>query len=146
MEALAAPSSLRTLKEYRVTPPPVIAIVDDDASVRHALGRLVRSFDLAVELHANGEALLQSASLETVSCVVTDVQMPVMNGFALCEALRARGLGVPVIFMTAFAQAGHAERAAAAGAACFLHKPFTDTDMIRCIEHALAPGPHDRAG
>ncbi|MGO4762862.1 response regulator [Cupriavidus sp. 2KB_3] len=126
-----------------MTATPVIAIVDDDASVRHALGRLVRSFDLAVALYASGEELLQSATLDTVSCVVTDIQMPVMNGFALCEALRARGLHMPVIFMTAFAQAGHEARAMSAGAACFLHKPFLDTAIIACIERALAPAPED---
>lgn len=131
------------LKESRVTATPVIAIVDDDASVRHALGRLVRSFDLAVALYGSGEELLQSAALDTVSCLITDVQMPEMNGFELCEALRARDLHMPVIFMTAFAQAGYEARAVAASAACFLHKPFLDTAIIACIERALAPAPED---
>jgi len=124
-----------------VTATPVIAIVDDDASVRHALGRLVRSLDLAALLYANGEELLQSTALDSVSCLVTDIQMPAMNGFALCEALRARGLRFPVIFMTAFAREGYQQQALAADAAGFLNKPFLDTDIIRCIEQALAPGP-----
>ncbi|MGT2493713.1 response regulator [Cupriavidus basilensis] len=57
---------------------------------------------MVVELYASGNDLLQSHNLDAVSCLVTDVQMPAMNGFALCEALRKRGLPIPVIFMTAF--------------------------------------------
>jgi len=117
----------------------VIAIVDDDAHVRHALGQLLRSCDFAVEFYGGGQELLQSTTLDNVSCVIADVQMPGMNGFALCEALRARGLVMPIIFMTAFVQEGHEQRARAAGAACFLNKPFQSTDIIRCIEHALLP-------
>ncbi|MCY1288870.1 DNA-binding transcriptional regulator NtrC [compost metagenome] len=117
---------------------PVIAIVDDDAAVRYAIGGLVRAFGMAVELYADGPALLQSPSLDGIDCVITDVQMPGMDGFALCEALRARGLRMPVIFMTAFDLQDFAQRARAAGAAGFLGKPFDDTDVLRCIERALA--------
>ncbi|WP_422649937.1 response regulator transcription factor [Cupriavidus sp. H18C1] len=116
----------------------MIAIVDDDASVRDAMGRLMRSFDLAVELYGSGAELLGSPTLGGVACVITDVQMPKMNGFALCEALRARGCHVPIIFMTAFSEQGHEQRARAAGAACFVNKPFEDTEIIRCIERALS--------
>lgn len=115
----------------------VIAIVDDDAAVRHAMGRLVRSFDLAVELYAGGQELLESPSLGGIACVITDVQMPGMNGVVLCEALRARGLQMPVIFMTAFEKERYEQRARAAGAACCIGKPFEDTEIIRCIEQAL---------
>lgn len=117
---------------------PVIAIVDDDAAVRHAMGGLVRAFGMSVELYADGPALLQSSSIDGIDCVITDVQMPGMNGFALCEALRARGVQMPVIFMTAFDLQDLAQRARDAGAACFLSKPFDDTDVLRCIERALA--------
>ncbi len=120
-----------------MTATPVIAIVDDDASVRHAMGRLVRSLDMAAELYGGGPELLESPSIGSIDCVITDVQMPVMNGFALCDALRARGYRMPVIFMTAFAQEGYEQRARDVGAACFLHKPFQDTAIILCIENAL---------
>jgi FixJ family two-component response regulator len=103
------------------------------------MGQLLRSFDLAVEFYGSGQELLGSTALDNISCVITDVHMPGMNGFALCEALRARGLVMPVIFMTAFVQEGHEQRARAAGAVCFLNKPFQDADIIRCIEHALLP-------
>lgn len=105
------------------------------------MGRLVRSLDMAVELYSGGTELLRSASLAAVDCVITDIQMPVMNGFALCEALRAAGFQKPVILMTAFAHDSYEERAQAAGATCFLSKPFQDTDIIRCIENALPNRP-----
>ncbi|MEM5428059.1 response regulator transcription factor [Cupriavidus oxalaticus] len=117
---------------------PVIAIVDDDAAVRHATGGLVRTFGMAVELYADAQALLRSSSIDGIDCVISDVQMPGMDGFALCDALRARGLRMPVIFMTAFDLRDFAQRARAAGAACFLSKPFDDTEVLRCIERALA--------
>jgi len=126
-----------------VTAIPMIAIVDDDASVRHAIGRLVRSLDMAVELYGGGPELLQSPLLADIACVITDVQMPVMNGFTLCETLRAAGHKMPVIFMTAFAHEGYEQRARAAGATCFLSKPFQDTDILDCIENALKSRPED---
>ncbi|QQX86840.1 response regulator [Cupriavidus necator] len=116
---------------------PVIAIVDDDASVRDAMGRLVRSCDYGAELFGSGQALLQFVALDRIACVITDVVMPGMNGFALYEALRTRGFDKPVIFMTGFAEAGSEQRALAAGAAFFLKKPIQDTEIIQCIEQAL---------
>lgn len=120
-----------------MTATPVIAIVDDDASVRDAMGRLIRSYDFSAELFAGGLDLLQFAALDRIACVITDVAMPGMHGFALYDRLRARGFHKPVVFMTGFAEAGSEERAIAAGAACFLKKPFQDIDIIRCIEQAL---------
>lgn len=63
--------------------------------------------------------------------------MPGMDGFALIEELHARNLDIPVIFMTAFAHEGFAERAILMGAASVLYKPFQDTDMIQCIERCI---------
>ncbi|SCB21087.1 response regulator transcription factor [Cupriavidus alkaliphilus] len=120
---------------------PVIAIVDDDAAVRRAMGRLLRAFDLAVELYPGAAELLESPSLDRIACVIADVKMPGMDGFALSAALRARGLRMPVIFMTAFDKQGYEARAQAAGGACFIGKPFEDTEIVRCIERALGlPG------
>ncbi|VVE38163.1 two-component response regulator receiver [Pandoraea communis] len=116
---------------------PTIAIVDDDAAVRNAMGGLLRSLDLGVQLFGGGQELLRCVSLPCLACVITDAQMPGMDGFALIEALRARHLDMPVIFMTAFAPEGFDQRAKALGATCVLHKPFQDTDIIQCIERAL---------
>lgn len=125
---------------------PVIAIVDDDAAVLQAMGRLVRSFDLPVALFDSAAGLLQASALDTLACVITDVQMPGMNGFALCEALRARGLDVPVVFMTGFALDDDEQYARVNGGACFLNKPFEDHEVIRCIEAALSSHRQGRQG
>lgn len=145
MRAMRAPASVRrtpaalaTNKEGHVTATPVIAIVDDDVSVRQALGSLLRSFNLAVELYASGPDLLRSPGLDAIRCLVTDVQMPAMSGFALHAELRARGLDIPAVFMTAFPEARYRERAKELDGCGFLSKPFLDIDMIRCVEQALA--------
>src|SRR5437868_6693522 len=124
-------------RRSRVTVRPIIAIVDDDGAVRNAMGGLLRSLDFAVQLFGAGQELLRCTSLSCMSCVITDVKMPGMDGFALIEALRERNLDIPVIFMTAFAHDGYEQRVIAMGATCVLNKPFQDTDMIQCIEKAL---------
>ncbi|WP_342051493.1 response regulator transcription factor [Cupriavidus sp. OTU4054] len=117
-----------------------IAIVDDDEAVRVAVGRLLRSFDFRVELYASGPDLLDAPCIDTLSCIISDVQMPAMSGFAVCQALRARGCEVPVILMTAFAGDNMEQNARAAGATQFLSKPFDEDDLIHCIERALSGG------
>ncbi len=133
-----------TVKPH-VTEPraPIIAIVDDDASVRMALGRLLRSIDLDVRLYDGGQALLNDNDAGTLDCVVTDVRMPGVSGFDLCLSLRKRGLAMPIVFMTAHVQEGYAERALEVGAACFLQKPFADTELISCIEQAVGRSSSD---
>ncbi|CAG9168117.1 response regulator transcription factor [Cupriavidus respiraculi] len=118
---------------------PVIAVVDDDASVRQALGSLLRSLDMHVALYESGSQVLSAVDTQAMSCVVTDIQMPGMNGLSLCAALRERGLRMPVIFMTAFPEERYRQQAADLGAFCFLSKPFVEADIIRCIEAALEP-------
>ncbi|WP_066133248.1 response regulator transcription factor [Bordetella ansorpii] len=120
--------------------PPVIAIVDDDASVRTALGRLLRSIDLEVRLYDRGQALLDDIDTAAPDCVVTDIRMPGLSGFDLCAALRRRGMEVPVIFMTAYVQEGFAQRASEARATCFIQKPFAGAELIACIANALGDG------
>lgn len=120
---------------------PVIAVVDDDTSVRLALGNLLQSFGLNVELFGSGAELLDCNHLERFSCILTDIQMPQMNGFALCDALRARGIGLPMIFMTAFQRQDDHQEADARQAICFLSKPFGDAEIIACIARALGHEP-----
>ncbi len=124
-----------------MTAQPVIAVVDDDASVRLALGNLLQSFGFRAALFCDGVELLESDTLADVSCVLTDIQMPQMSGFALCDALRERGIGLPVIFMTAAQHGADYEHARARQAVCFLSKPFTDTQIIDCIARALGRAP-----
>src|SRR6202171_1717396 len=79
----------------------VISVIDDDASVRAATNNLLRSHGYAVRTFASAEEFLQSAHLDDTSCVITDVQMPVMSGPELMTVMRGQGYLVPFIFITA---------------------------------------------
>lgn len=115
----------------------VVAVVDDDDSLRAALGSLLKSYDIEVELFVSGEALLRHPALDEVGCLLTDVVMPGLDGFQLCRELRARGYRFPVIVMTAHQGDEDQERAAAVGALHLLSKPFSTEEMVRCIAQAL---------
>jgi len=117
---------------------PLIAIVDDDPSVRRALGRLLRSFGLRAETFDSGEEFLRGlASSNRPDCVVMDVQMPVMSGLEVQQRLARERIRLPLVFVTAFEEASVTERAIAAGAIGFLRKPFTDRSLIDLIRRAL---------
>src|SRR6202048_1935478 len=81
---------------------PVISIIDDDASVRVATDNLLRSLGYTVHTFASAEEFLRSAHFNDTSCVIADVQMPVMNGVELLTLMGTQGYGVPFIFITAF--------------------------------------------
>jgi FixJ family two-component response regulator len=82
--------------------PPVISIIDDDASIRTATNILVRSHGYIAHTFASAEEFLQSTHLNDTSCMIADVQMPIMDGVELLVVLRAQGHGMPFIFITAF--------------------------------------------
>ena len=119
---------------------PLIAIVDDDESVCRAMSRLVRSLGMETNEFASGREFVDR--IETTpsfqpDCVVLDVQMPGMNGLQVQERLASRGNRLPVIFITAYDEAGVRDRALAAGAVAFLHKPFNDELFITTLRQAL---------
>jgi FixJ family two-component response regulator len=116
---------------------PLIAIIDDDASVRATTDSLVRSFGYVVHTFASAEAFLQSSRLDDFECVITDVQMPGMSGVQLQDHLRARGSRVPFVFFTAFPDEKTRAQALAAGAVCYLTKPFDGDSLVQCFQNAL---------
>ena len=115
----------------------VISVIDDDASVRVATNNLLRSHGYTVHTFASAEEFLRSAHLNDTSCVIADVQMPVMNGVDLLTLMRTQGYGVPFIFITAFPDESVRARALKAGAICFLAKPFAAPTLIKCLGTAL---------
>jgi FixJ family two-component response regulator len=131
--------------EATLPKPPVISIIDDDASVRTATNNLVRSHGYSAHTFASAEDFLQSAYLNATSCVIADVQMPAMSGVELLILLRAQGHGMPFIFITAFPEESVRARALRAGAICFLAKPFDGPTLISCLDTALA-GQDGRTG
>lgn len=116
--------------------PPLIAVIDDDESVRVSLEGLVRSLGHRVCSFASAEAYLGARA--ACDCVISDLQMPGgMDGIELIEALAASGDATPVILITAFADAHIKARAEKAGAACCLKKPFDGAKLIDCLNAAL---------
>ena len=116
---------------------PVIGIVDDDSSVRTAVGRLVRSQGFAAEVFSSGEELLGCDHLTGFSCLIVDVAMPGLSGLELQDRLSADGCLLPIIFITALDDAYVQTRALAAGASGFLSKPFDDDELLAAIRTAL---------
>jgi len=118
----------------------MISIVDDDESVREATKGLVRSLGYVAATFASSEEFLNSDLLNDTSCLITDVQMPGLNGLELQSRLIAMGRRIPVIFVTAFPQEQVRLRALKAGAIGFLSKPFSDDNLIHCLDRAIADG------
>ena len=116
---------------------PVISIVDDDEAVRLALRSLVRSLGYVSNVFASAEEFLESSYLNETSCLISDVQMPGMNGIELQSRLKRLDCGTPVIFVTAFPDERNRARALEAGAIGFMEKPFEGRAMIQLIETAL---------
>ena len=122
-----------------MTDAPVLAVIDDDASVRTALSGLLRSHDYAVAAFASAEAFLASAACQSARCVVCDVQLPGgMSGIELKEAI-----STPVILMTAFAGDAVLARASQRGAVCVLRKPFGSDELMACLAR-VGIGPFTR--
>jgi FixJ family two-component response regulator len=115
----------------------VVAVIDDDASVRTATDNLLCSHGYLVDTFASAEEFLQSARRSDSACVIADVQMPAMSGLDLLTHMRAQGYAVPFIFITAFPEESVRARALQAGAICFLAKPFAGPALISCLEAAL---------
>jgi len=120
---------------------PVIAIVDDDESFRHATISFIRSLGYSAAAFPSADAFLNSNAVERTDCVITDVQMPGMSGIELQSYLIAQGNHVPVIFVTAFPEMEARGPALRAGAIGFLGKPFGDENLISCLNKALATRP-----
>lgn len=116
----------------------VVAIVDDDASVRRALGRLVRSLSLRPAGYASGEEFLASLSEEIPFCVVLDLHMPGPSGLDILIRMRAQGVDIPVIIVTGFDQPDMSEKCLKAGAAAYLTKPVDRSAIGAAIELATA--------
>jgi CheY-like chemotaxis protein len=116
--------------------PSLVAIIDDDESVRATTGSLVRSVGYIVHAFASAEDFLRSGCLDAFSCVVADVQMSGMSGVQLQDHLRSQGYRVPFIFFTAFPDEKSRAKALAAGALCYLTKPFDADNFVQYLRSA----------
>lgn len=114
-----------------------VALVDDEEPVRVALGRLLRLAGYAVLPFASGEEFLSSLATRIPDCVLLDVHMPGLKGLQVQARLRAMGLEIPVIFITASDEADLARRALESGGLLVLHKPFSNELLLDAVRVAL---------
>jgi FixJ family two-component response regulator len=116
----------------------LVYVVDDDISMRKAIGRLLESEDYSVEIFTGAREFLARAPHPGPSCVILDLNMPGLNGLELQQALAERGHGEQVIFITGGASVPTCLQAMKAGAVDYLSKPFRDEDLLCALEQALS--------
>ena len=118
-------------------PRPTIFVVDDDESVRVALGNLLESVGFEVQLFGSTEQFRGALLPDVPSCLVLDVRFPGANGLDFQQSLEQAGIQIPIIFITAHGDVPMASRALRAGAVEFLMKPFQKDELLAAIHHAL---------
>lgn len=116
----------------------IVYVVDDEASVRKSLGRLLRSAGYRVLAFASAREFLQQPVEAEIACLVLDVQMPDLNGLELQQFLADADRNVPIVFITGHGDIPTSVRAMKAGAQDFLSKPFDAKDLLAAIERAHA--------
>ena len=123
-------------RELVVVKPPLVAVVDDDESVRESLPDLLRQFGFAALAFASAEAFLTSESVNETGCLLLDIVMPGMSGPELQQELTRRGHRIPIIFIT-----GCGDRAVrpllSEGAVECLFKPFSEDELLAAVNTAL---------
>jgi FixJ family two-component response regulator len=117
---------------------PLVAIVDDDKSIRNATNDLLRAAGFTPVAFEDAESFLQWPDRAGVACLVADMRMPGMSGLELYEALVAAGQLIPTVIMTAHPEERTQSRARAAGIPCYLSKPFTPDEFLDSVGQALA--------
>ncbi len=116
---------------------PLVAVVDDDESVRESLPDLLGELGFGARAFASAEEFLVSDILRQTKCLVLDIAMPGMTGFGLQQELKVRGQSIPIIFITAQKDDTVRTRALERGATGFLLKPFSDTALLSALNTAL---------
>jgi FixJ family two-component response regulator len=116
---------------------PAIAVIDDDASVRRALQRLLQSAGFTVETFATASEFLDVDYWAQTACLVLDIHLPGMSGFELAEYLAVSGVPIPIVFITALDDVSTREQVNRAGAAGYLRKPFDQNTLIEAISRAI---------
>lgn len=123
----------------------VIHVVDDDASVRTALARLLGAVGYEVRTHDSPASYLLEPQSDSASCLILDVRMPQVSGLEMQDALAKLRIPVPIIFLTGHGDIPMSVRAMKAGAVDFLAKPVPGHVLITAIDQAIARGEEERA-
>jgi FixJ family two-component response regulator len=127
-----------------ISPQGLVFVIDDDASVRKSLTRLLRASNYQSEAFASASDFLNRSPHPGSSCVIMDVRMPGLNGLDLQETLTRRRREEQIIFITGHGNIPMCARAMKGGAVDFLPKPFKPAEILKCIEKALSRSSEQR--
>jgi len=116
----------------------IIYVVDDDVSICRALGLLLKSNGFRVETFTNAQGFLSFKHPKLQSCLILDIRLPNINGFALQALMAQHGIITPIIFITGYGDIPMSVKAMQAGAIDFLPKPFTEKKILHAITLALS--------
>ena len=122
---------------------PLIAIVDDDESMRETMKDLLDSAGFSAVTFTSAESFLKSKRARTVSCLITDMRMPGMTGLELHRQLVASGTSIPTVLITAYPEEHTREQALEEKVICYLAKPFPADELLACIRSAIQEGQSD---
>src|SRR5258706_2207523 len=118
----------------------MVFVIDDDASMRTAIGELIEAVGLSCQTFASGQEFLDATLPDLPGCLVLDVRLPGLSGLNLQRELTERGVHIPIIFITGHGDIPMSVQAMKAGAVEFLTKPFRDQDLLDAIEQATERG------
>lgn len=127
----------KTIEKSEEQTAPLVAVVDDDESMREALRSLLKSVGFRTAVFASAEDFLNSGERDELDCLILDVRMPQMNGLELQQKLVAEASRLPIVFISAHSERGEKERAIAAGAIDFLSKPFSENALLEAVGAAI---------
>jgi FixJ family two-component response regulator len=114
---------------------PLVAVVDDDASVCKSLARMLRAAHVEVLTYDSGRDFLRNGESHNPDCLVLDIQMPDMTGIELRDELKTHPRRIPIVFITAYDD-DQTKKAVSGGTVC-LHKPFNDETLLGSIAQAI---------
>jgi FixJ family two-component response regulator len=117
---------------------PTIFVIDDDASVRDAIGNLLESVGFRAKMFGSTEEFWKAPRPNAPSCLILDVRLPGASGLEFQEQLAKAGILIPVIFITAHGDVPMTTRAMKAGAIEFLMKPFQKEELLAAVRHGIA--------
>jgi two-component system, LuxR family, response regulator FixJ len=120
------------------TDTPTIFVIDDQSSVRHALGEMLSAFGYSVETFESADSFLRALDPRRHGCIIADVRMPGMDGIELVRELARRRIPLPVVVISGHADVPMAVAAIKAGAEDFIEKPIDDVQLVAAINRGLA--------
>lgn len=124
-------------KEGDLVKRPLLSVVDDDEMLRESLPDLLREFGFMARAFSSAQEFLFSDYVDQTSCLILDVSMPGMSGLDLQRELKRRKQSIPIIFISAQMDEDIRKQALQRGAVRFLHKPFSDNDLLDAVNAAL---------